>query len=113
MVKRVTLRTLWLSAYAGSNPVSRILTMNKEDYEILWCIEEGMNSPDAILVSIKSSKEKVKKIMEKLAKEKLITLNKKYDAYYKEDYWDSYITEEGKKFIANKEYWKWIPASFR
>ncbi|MBS3167745.1 hypothetical protein J4216_01330 [Candidatus Woesearchaeota archaeon] len=71
------------------------MKLTKEAFEILSNIEEGMNDLNQIYTSTNLEKDKIKEIFLKLEKLNLITITKKYDSYYKEDYWNAKTTKEG------------------
>ena len=84
------------------------IKLTKKEFDVLWSIEEGMNNLKGAEVFTGYGKKELKKIFEKLSKLGLIDLTKKFDEYYKEDYWYAYIIKEKTKELYEK-YKEWIP----
>ena len=75
------------------------MKLSKEELKILDSIQEGMSDLNQINIYPGIPVGKIKKIFEKLEKQELVTITKKFDNYYKEDYWDTKITEKAKPIL--------------
>jgi len=67
------------------------MELNDEEKAVLESIEEGMSDLSQAEVYTSLDRARVKQIFEKLEHLGLIKINKKYDSFYKEDYWDAEI----------------------
>ena len=73
------------------------MKLTKQELEILGNIQEGLSDTKSLKTFTEIDWKKIKVLLEKLEKEGLVKINKKYDNYYKEDYWQAHLTEKGKK----------------
>ncbi len=76
------------------------MILPKEDIKVLEAIQEGMSDLKQAEIYTKIKKEKLKEIYNELEKLGLIKITKKFDEYYKEDFWDAELTQKGKRTIA-------------
>ena len=83
------------------------MELTKQEFEVLWNIEEGISDTSQLQVFTNFNLEELKKILLKLEKLNLITIDKKFDKSYNEDYWNASTTEKAKETY--KKYQKWIP----
>ena len=73
--------------------------LSKEELKVLDSIQEGMSDLNQTNIYTGIPIGKIKKILEKLEKQEFIKITKKFDNYYKEDYWDTKITEKAKPLL--------------
>lgn len=83
------------------------MELTKEEFQVLWQVEEGNGSSDAIISFTNLSVTMVKKILKKLERLRLVELKIKHDVRCKEEFWDAKTTENAKPLF--EKYKNWIP----
>ena len=78
------------------------MELTPEELSVLWAIEEGMSDLEAAFIYTGIEKDKLKPVYEKLEQLGLIKVTKKFDPFYKEDYWDAVTTKRAKKQLNKK-----------
>jgi len=75
--------------------------ISKKEFQILWSVSEGDNTPEAIFSSVDPSlnlsMEEIKKLLRKLEFEKLVKIFVELDEDYTTEYWDVKITEKARE----------------
>jgi len=87
------------------------MKLTEEEFDVLWQIEEGIDSFDSIRSCNHKnlSLDKIKEIAKKLEKQGLIKINKKFDPYYKKEWEEIIITDKENVYPLYKKYKEWIP----
>ncbi len=82
--------------------------LTKQEFEVLWQIEEGASFDDEIVSLIHIDANKLKSILAKLEKSGLVSLEKKHDEHYKKD---NLLIKLNKSVAEEyyKKYSAWIP----
>ena len=94
------------------------MTIDRKEFQILWCVEEGMRSPQSIFSFVDPdldlSMREIERILEKLKERGLVKIKMAWDPEYKEDHWNVEITEKAKETYIQKavSYIKWVPLQF-
>ena len=70
------------------------MNLTKQESEVLENIQEGINDTHQIKVFMNIQIDKIKEIFLKLEKAGLIKVQKKFDKFYKEDYWNAKIVRK-------------------
>jgi len=85
-----------------------IKELTKEEFLVLWHLEEGANFPEEIETFTNLKIEQIEKILTKLQEIGLVTIEKKYDTHYKKENWFVKLNgEEAQKYYL--QYKSWIP----
>jgi len=84
------------------------MDLTKEEFRVLWQLEEGSNFIEEIEQFTEIPEDKIKKILIKFKEIGLIKINKKYDEHYKKENWFSTLEREKSKPLYEK-YKGWIP----
>ncbi len=87
------------------------MKLSKEEFLVLWQLEEGANFPEEVEAFINLNVEEIMKVFIKLEKEEIIKINKKYDEHNKKENWFAVLNKE-KALPFYKEYKKWVPESW-
>ena len=94
------------------------MKINKNDFQVLWCLEEGYDAPEAIYSSVDPSLdlsvEEIKIILKKLEALNLVKVKIYWDDGYKEETWTVELTEKAKEDYIRKAavYSDWMPKSY-
>ena len=83
------------------------MELSKEEFDVLWAIEDGAGTLEQAFVSTCMDLEEIKKIFEKLETLEIITITKTFDSYYNKEFWTAQSTEKAKDIF--KKYQAWIP----
>ncbi len=87
------------------------MKLTKDEFAVLWNIEEGNSDKDSLSAFTGFDIKTISKIADKLEKLKLIKITKKFDRYYKKEFWQAETTEKAKESF--HEYDKWITKLIR
>ena len=82
--------------------------LNKQEFSVLWQLEEGGYFPEDITPFTGLDESKVQQILVKLEKIGLVAIEKKYDEYYKKENWSLKLNKEKAKEYY-ETYRSWIP----
>ena len=76
-----------------------MVDLTREEFQVLWQVEEGNESPEGIVSFLEFSIGDVERALLLLHKYKLIDLQKK------EEGWNAKITEKARELYAQYEHW--------